>query len=413
MKEKVKAIVRENLSTKRIILFGAGDVAKAFYEEYKDELDISYCVSNYEREWGEGSFLGQLDVRKYCKEEICENDYIVVCGPIAFSHVEMQLRMDGFSMYEHFVESGIAQAVFQNKKIALFYGQCILRDMYGCIVKIPAFRDEYASVFTQAVVGQAVVTNRLLMYMKDLCDLYIYTPKILDRESIYFLAPEALPTTCKIISVSNLTVPIYWPQVVPKLDVYNKWYLHSYEAKRDTDFYHTLYRRADEHINKLVQEGKSAKQIVECLSKEDYFSEKQVKKNLAITMKTIEIAEKSVKVKIADYIGESYKSRMLYQNYIHPNKCIIWEYIRRLMKEIGVVCDGLEQLEEETPLHIHQGGDVPIYPSVIKHLGLEFVDETTKYEILTANGIEYMNFAEYIEHYVEYTKMSMDIMQMW
>lgn len=412
-KSEIKALIREQLSTKRIILFGAGKVAEEFYQAHKDDLNISHCVSNIKKEWGEAALLGELDVKRYRKEEIKKNDYIVVCGPVAFREIELQLINDSFKMYEHFVESNIARVVDANKKIALFYGQCILRDMYRCLIQASAFEDKYASVFTQNNKGQAVVTNRLLYYMKDICDLYVYTPRLLDHDRAYFLSADELPDDCEAVSVSNLVAPLYWPQVETKIDIYNKLYLHPYNVERNMNFYHTLYRREDHNINRMVLEGKSTKQIVECLASDEFYSQEQVDKHFRVTLKLIDVAEQSVDIKVADYIRENYQKTMLYQNAFHPNKCIIWECVRRLFDKIDVSGEELTLLEEESPLHIHQSGDVPIYPSVAKHLKLEFVDSEKKYEILTGSGIEYMTFEEYTGHYVEYTRKAIEIMKMW
>ncbi len=412
-KDEIKSYIREKLSTRRIILFGAGKVARKFYEDHKDKLDISFCVSNLKKEWGEGAFLEELDVKKYKREEIRENDYIIVCGPIAFRTIELQLMNDGFKMYEHFVEANIARVVNANKKIALFYGSCILRDMYRCLIEVPSFDFEYESVFTQSNRGQAVVNNRLLYYLKDICDLYVYTPRVLDRDSAYFLAPDELPADCKVVSVSNLVAPLYWPQVERRIDVHNQFYLHPYNVKRNVSFYHTLYRREDQNINKMILEGKTSKQIVECLSSDEFYSREQVDKHFRVTLKLIDIAEQSVEIKISDFIRENYRKVMLYQNAIHPNKIIICEYIRRLFKAIGVSTHEIESFESQWPLHIHQSGDVPIYPSVVKNMNLEFVEDEKKYEILTGRGVQYMTFEEYTEHYVEYTRKAAEIMNMW
>ena len=240
-KEQIKSIIRDKMASKRIILFGAGVVAEEFYEEYKDELNISHCVSNMKSEWGEKALLGEIDVCKYRKEDITQNDYLIVCGPFAFRTIELQLYADGLKMYENFVESSIAKAVFSGKKIALFYGQCVLRDIYKCIVQVPAFTEEYSSVFTQTNKGQSVVINRLLYHMKDICDLYVYTPKVLDRDSVYSLGKNDFNDECKVISLSNIVVSLYWPEIEMDSSIYNEWYLHPYNSPRDLDFYHTLY----------------------------------------------------------------------------------------------------------------------------------------------------------------------------
>lgn len=414
MKERIKALVRERLQNRRIILFGVDQTAKEFYQEVKGKLPISHCVSNAAKEWGEKAFLGELDVRPFRKDELEENDYLIVCGSVVFfRNIELQLSKEGLSMYDDFVESHIAEVVFSNKKFALFYGQCILRDIYQRLIQVPAFSKEYKSVFTQTIKHQAVVINRLLYYAKDICDLYIYTPRILDRDSIYALSPEEMPADCKIVSVSNLTASIYWPQINTKLDEYNRWYLHSYNSERSRDFYHTLYRKEDCNINRMVLEGKSTKEIVDTLSAEDYYSEKQVKRGFQYAMKLIQIAEKDVDIKVADFILENFRKQMLYQNFIHPNKCIIYEYIRRLLHTIDISTAEIDELEREAPMHEHQSGDVPIYPSVIKALELEFADDTTKYEVMIGSGMVYMTFREYMEHFAEYTRKTMEISRLF
>lgn len=413
MKNKIKSLVRQRLADRRIILFGAGVIAEEFYEQYGDSLNISHCVSNLQKEWGEAAFLGKLDVRKYVRSEIEENDYVIVCGPIAFRSIELQLNADNMRMYEDFVESHIAGAVMENKKIALFYGQCILRDIYECLIQVSAFNEEYVSVFTQTAKNQATVLNRLLYYMKDISDLYVYTPKVLDLDSIYSLSREDLPADCRVVSVSNLVVFLYWPQIDIKLDHFNDWYLHPYNSKRNLDFYHTLYRHEDCNIIRMIQSGKTVSEVVDVLSSEDFYSEKEVLRHRNVSLKLVSVAENNVDVKILDFIKDNHQKEMLYQNFAHPNKAIIWEYVSRLLSTIGVSAHEVEELKKDSPEHIHQGGDVPIYPSVAKHLHLEFIREDTQYEIMTGNGSVYMNFREYMTHFAEYTKKVMEIVSMW
>lgn len=413
MKNKIKSLVRERLSSRRIILFGAGEIAEEFYERYGDSLNISHCVSNLHNEWGEAAFLGKLDVRKYVRSEIQENDYIIVCGPIAFRNIELQLNAENMCMYEDYVESHIAGAIMENKKIALFYGQCVLRDIYQCLIQVPAFNEEYTSVFTQTENKQTTLMNRLLHYIKDISDLYVYTPKVLDLDSIYSLSLEDLPPDCQVVSVSNLVVSLYWPQIDAKFGHYSDWYLHSYNSKRDMDFYHTLYRHEDCNIIRMIQEGKTVEQVVDALSSDDFYTEKEAVRNKNVSLKLVNIAESNVDIKMLDFIKDNYQEEMIYQNYIHPNKAIIWEYVSRLLCAIGVPTHEVEELRERSPKHIHQGGDVPIYPSVAKHLKLEFIHEDTQYEILTGNGIVYMNFKEYTAHFAEYTRKVMEVIQMW
>lgn len=412
-REEIKAFAREKLQNKRIILFGAGVMASEFYQEYKDCLNISHCVSNNKIEWGEHAFQGALDIRPYKKEELQADDYLVVCGLKVFREIELQLQADGMKMYEHYIEYRIASAILENKKIALFYGGCVLRDIYRSVIRVPAFREVYASIFSQVVKGEAVITNRSVYYAKDICDLYIYAPRILDRDSIYAVSRDELPDDCKIISISNLVVGLYWPQVSPKQEEQNKLLLYPYNIERDIIIFgHTLYRREDKNISKMVLQGFSTKEIVDCLTSEDFYSEKQVLRNKHICFTSVEMAEKNVDITIMDYLRDNYRTIPLYQNFVHPNKCVIWEYIRRFLKAIGLSTTGLEELEESLPDVAHMGGEVPIYPSVAKHLDLRFIDAQTRYEVMMGNGTEYMTFREYMEHYTEYTRKAIEIIRM-
>ena len=411
-KETVKETVLNKINSKNIILFGVGPVAEKFYMKFRDRMRISHCVSNFAEEWGEKEFLGELDVKCFKKEDISENDYLIICGPYAFRTIELQLVRDGLKMYDHFVESNIADAIFSQKKIALFYGGCVLRDIRLCLDKVPSFQNDYTSVFIQTNAHQSITINRVLYYMKDIADCYVYTPRILDRDEIYMLKKEDLPETCKIISVSNISVGIYWPQIELDLEVYNPYYLHSYNARRNLDFYHSVYRKEDKNINQMVSQKISIPEIVKRLSDEDFYSEKEVLRNEKIAFKTIQMAERAVDVTIYDYVKENYREKNLYQNFMHPDKCIIWEYVRRLLDKMEVSVKEVDHLEQISPKHIHEGGDVPIYPSVIKHMQLKGM-ENKRYEILAGENIRYMTFEEAIEHIASYTEKAAFIKGMW
>ncbi len=413
MKEQIKALVRRNLSEKRIILFGAGKVAQEFYAKHKNKLKISHCVSNLSDEWGEKKFLQELDVIEFKKENIKPEDYLVVCGPFAFRGLEIQLLNCGFSMFEHFTESSIAESLLSNKKIALFRGSCILRDIYECIVKSKAFTDEYTAIYATDNYVASKYDNRVLYYASKICDCYIYSYRILRQDKVYLFGDDDLPADCQKISVSNITFPGYWPQADPEIRNSNKYLIHPYNSKRDLVFYHTLYRMEDVNVNKMVEDGMSADEIYRIVSAPDYYEEKPVKRNLKVAFKSLQIAEQFADIKVMDYIKEYYDKKLVFQNFSHMHKCVIWTYVHRLLEKLGIDTAECEMLEEQSPTYIHHGGDIPIYPSVAKILGLDWIDESTQYEIMTYHGVVNMTFEQYIMHYVDYTEKVREIMKAW
>lgn len=413
MKEEIKAKSRKKLLEKRIILFGAGEVAEKFYFVNRNKINISHCVSNLKEQWGKKKFLDELDIKEFRAEDIGENDYIIVCGPFAFRQIEIQLVNCGFRMFEHFIESQIANSLLENKKIALFRGSCILRDIYECIVQSQAFTEQYTAIYATDNYVVSKFDNRVLYYASMICDCYVYSYRILRQDKVYLLTEDDLPADCRIISVSNITFPGYWPQADPEIRNSNKYLMHPYNSKRNLVFYHTLYRLEDININQMIEAGKEADEIYKLVSASDYYDEKMVKRNLKVSFKSVQIAEQFADIRVMDFLKENYDKRLVFQNFAHMHKCVIWTYVRRLLETMGVSIEECDRLEANSPEFIHHGGDIPVYPSVAKVLGLNWLDESTSYEIMTYHGIEKMTFEEYVRHYVEYTKMARNIMSIW
>lgn len=411
-KERIKENSRNNLLKKRIILFGAGDVAEKFYMQNKDRLNISHCVSNLKEQWGQKCFLNELDVREFKSEEVGPNDYLIVCGTYAFRQIDIQLADCGFHMFEHYIESTIADCLLENKKIVLFRGSCILRDIYQCVITSKTFTERYAAIFATDSNVVSKFDNSTLFYISRICDLYICSYRILQRDNIYLLN-EDLPEGCEIISVSNISFPGYWPQADPEIHNSNKYLVHPYNSKRDLVFYHTMYRLEDVNINRLIEEGKEFEEIYDLISSKDFYDEKTVKRNLKVAFKSVQIAEQFADIKVMDFIKENYEHRRVFQNFAHMHKCVTWTFVRRLFEKLDLPYEECDVLEEMSPDYIHHGGDIPIYPSVAQALGLTWYDENMEYEIMTYHGIEKMTFKEYVRHYVEYTKRAKKIMETW
>lgn len=412
-KEQLKDIARQNILNKRIILFGAGKVAVEFYQKYNDILNISHCVSNLKREWGSKKFQDELDVLEFRSEDIKETDYLIVCGPYAFRQIELQLLNCGYKVFHQFVESKIAECILSGKKIALFRGSCILRDIYECILKSERFGEQYVSIFGTDNYVASKFDNRVIYYASKICDYYIYSYRILRQDKIYLFTEKDLPKGCKIISVSNITFPAYWPQADSEIRNSNKYLIHPYNMERDLIFYHTMYRLEDRNLNRMVEEGMILTEIWKQVSSDDFYTDKEVIRNVKIAFKSLQIAEKFADVGVLDFIRENYSKRMVFQNFAHMHKCVIWEYVRRLFAAMEIEDDECGQLEAESPEYIHHGGDIPVYPSVAMHMGLEWINEDTTYEIMTYHGIKHMTFRQYVEHYVEYTQKAQKIMASW
>lgn len=413
MKKVLKRKILEHLQGREIVIFGAGIMAHEFYSQYKDKLNFAFCVTNNSTEWGEKRFCGELDVRQYSAQELKGKYYIVLGVYLAFENIATQLECDGCAVFRDFVDYKVAEAVLENKKLALFYGTCILRDVFHSLERVPAFTEQYVGIFMQGDTREkdTIAEIRRLYYAKDLCDAYIYNNKLLHAGEAYNMQRRDLPVDCKMISVSKVTFHGYWPQLHDT--GYNDNWLFDVMAPFDNKFWHLMYTREDANITRLVKEGKSPEEIYKILSADDFYSEKDLKKHIRICFKTLQMAEKGLAVSVGSFIQSRYQRERLYQDFTHPKKVVMWEYVRQVLAHLDIQEERLAEIMESAPEYVHRSSDMPIYPSVAKRLGLSWIDAYTQYEMITYKGIRLMTFKEYVLHYAAYTQAALKIRESW
>jgi Tfp pilus assembly protein PilF len=101
--------------------------------------------------------------------------------------------------------------------------------------------------------------------------------------------------------------------------------------------------------------------------------------------------------KIADLIEEYFRDEALFRTTDHPNARIFCALFRQLCEGMGVspsrIGDALEQIKV-TPFNV---SELPIHPGVIRHFGLKFANEDTRYR---HQGQGRYTFAEYVLRYM-------------
>lgn len=411
-KNEIKLQIKRGLQ-KRVVLFGADSYASGFYLKYKDIFNISHSISSFEEQWGEKVLAGELDVRPYNPKDIDENTYVIICGRYVIRTVFFQFLRDGFSIYKDFIDYRIAEAVYSEKEIILFRGSCVLRDVYDNLVNVKAFNDKYVGVFVQDKQATTKYENPLLLYTAKICDLYIYSHRVMSTDAVYRIQPQDLPEGVEMISVSNQTFSGYWPQAVPDITHRNDYWIHGYDYTRDMLFYHNMFMFEDRELNRLVDEGLNAEEIYKKVSSTDYFSDKIIKRTVSWAKKSMQIADNGADVKMFDFINDNYKNRRVYQNFDHMDKCVIWEYVRRVLTALHLDISETYHLEEISPRYTHTGGDIPIYPCVIDKLELSWLGKEPIYEVVSYDGVFNLSFEEYVNTYVEYTVQAKKIMSVW
>lgn len=138
-----------------------------------------------------------------------------------------------------------------------------------------------------------------------------------------------------------------------------------------------------------------------------------------MSFREIELKEEDADIKISDWIRENYKSKKFFRDRAHLNNELIWEYTKRVLNKLGYPAKKINNIEEidivsKSGFYGGTWNEVPIYPSVVKILGLNMIDESTKYCMVRAEKrIDYFTFKEYMYNYINYIKCTLDIEKYW
>lgn len=121
--------------------------------------------------------------------------------------------------------------------------------------------------------------------------------------------------------------------------------------------------------------------------------------NVNDCIRVVQLCESDCNIKAAWIYELFYKEYKLLRDPNHQNVAFFIMMAEQFCKDINVTIDSTEEGLYKIP-YFHS--DVPIYPSVYRHLGLNWVNESTKYEVFFNSGIKILSFQEYILAYYDY-----------
>lgn len=112
-------------------------------------------------------------------------------------------------------------------------------------------------------------------------------------------------------------------------------------------------------------------EIINIILDENFIEAEEIIQNAESSLAELERREQQTDVKITDYIKEHYQKKQLFYSCSHPNEELMLEYTNRLLKFLDY--DVMEMSIEDCIISCGslKGQDIPVYPSVIKVLGME------------------------------------------
>ncbi|MCK5536709.1 MAG: sulfotransferase domain-containing protein [Bacteroidales bacterium] len=166
-----------------------------------------------------------------------------------------------------------------------------------------------------------------------------------------------LKKDAQVVSFSNLYFTGYHPQAI---------YLKDNDGKKvDGPFdYH------DKNIVEAYKNGKSVEDIKKIFLDEDFYSPKEIEKNLEQSLKDLEGREKFTTIKMSPIIRNRMKGKKLFHIFNHPSNEMIFILVNKILERLG---DELLIYQEIQRFPNEMLGQIqfPVYKSVQKYYDLE------------------------------------------
>lgn len=369
---------------KGIVIFGTGSYANSKFSSLR-QANIMYCVDNDSNKWG-GEFNGYpiKSPQELCLEP--EEPLVLVCSTY-YPAISRQLEGFGFlenvdfmhvSDYlkneEHFYKD--------DRKKVLLYGNCQLPFLAKYLVSCELFNQTYV-IYDKAFINDFSPDYWNEKLLSEI-DLFIYqrvSSSYLGEQMSTEYILKRLSPKCETVSIPNSYFQGYFPQHISKRSPYDRFPYGD--------------RNIVEAINNSEFSENEIQELVRMLANDDYYSSEELEKNTESSLEELARREAGLDVIISDFVKENYKDRYLFYTVNHPTFWVIREVAIRILKLLdfnhtninSLVIDSLNDLV------------VPIYPSVIKHLGLNFIDPSHKYPFhISTDGLSY-TFEEYMFEY--------------
>lgn len=385
----------ELIRKKEIILFGAGECAVHFYRRFKDDLPMVGCVTNNRNERifsADGKEIWPI----YRVEEIdySSGKFVIVCAK-NYLPMEEQLKTMGMCYGVDYIDSETFEVLCSEKKIALFYGVCYSRAIYTCLQSSREFSLRYHSYYWMEYLKMDALQEELFSYMLEICDFYLYnaffTPEKRRLNNAYL---ARLNKHCIIISIPVLVFNGYYPCESDQIGKDNMYNVTSCLSP------YAPFLTPDRNINRMIEEKIGLSEILKRVSDEGFYQKDFIIKNYEKEMKKLELAEKIADIKICDFLYENHQKKRTFLNEKHISNIVIMELADRILEKLGLKRDINNSILKERLLYT---SEVPVYPSVIKHLSLEIYRGT--YTLYTFKGDIQLTFEQYVERYYEYCLM--------
>lgn len=200
---------------------------------------------------------------------------------------------------------------------------------------------------------------------------------------------------CKVIKICNAFCQGYYPQY-ERPDDYEKFLNDVAVNKEGLAMFNNML---DWNICRMVAEGKNIEEIIDAISKDDFYDAIFINERFEIEMQNYKKKEAELDIKIADFVEENINHLYLFESSNHPTEIVFLEILRRMLYALGIE-DEVYFANVTHPLGLPGGEEKGIiYPSVFQGLGINKRYMNLLYK-LPISGKE-VSFYEYMQTYIK------------
>lgn len=366
-------------------MFGTGKSAEQFYAKYKDEVEFKFCLDN-NKEKQTKKFHG---VNVYSPYNRDISKFKIVISSMYYFAIRKQLKEMGLKEFKNFIPDSMFKC--REKELAVIHGNCHTDIIQRYLICNKNFSDKWAlyqipRIYEFKNLGLDSIDESILKN----CNLFLYqniNEKYQKLSSNYLV--NKINNECICLKLPNTYghAEGFFPQIIS-----NKFNV-GYDKNENG-----MFPVGDRNIIQFVDKNYSIDMILYKLKNENIYSKDIVYENLNNQFSILENKEYDCDIKIMDYIRDTYRKKRLFYEPNHPTNFLLKETTRRILKCLNIYSKDFETLNLEIDLGTWQ---VPIYPCVSKHLGLEFEADTGRVPSDRFENRE-LSFDEYVRTYIKY-----------
>ena len=236
-----------------------------------------------------------------------------------------------------------------------------------------------------------------------ICDYYIFNA---DSNANCRFGETELPTNCKTISFPCINFRAFFPQCADQNsnESNNPYFLKLPSGKSSG------YKYRDCWLENLYESGKSVNEIIDLVTDSNFMDPATIISNFNKELRISHYYERKCDVKLVEFIKANYRKFRLLNTSGHWDIHLAYECFRQILSImfVGMVTD--DETKDKLLTSGRKYTQIPIYPTVVKALNLDWYKTDQQNGIKLVNGWKEINFEEYVDTYLKYIQSSKRIL---